>query len=344
VVRDAATRKPLPGVTIELQAPTYTRAVTDRDGRFRIPGLPAGECRLLPKMDGYELGFIKPGAVATGETISLDIPLRQAGTLHIHVVDGSGQPVMGRIWFHVLARSAKGTSTLGTEVDLDGDGHAIYRGLAPGLHDLMVSTADARSETKSVHVRPGETTVRFELPSAPGSQQDQGPAAIRGTVIDADTRQPIPGARVRVPSLARAQAYTDAKGAYALRSLAEGNYKLYVSKDGYGFHVVGNVKVQEGSETVLDLELQPAATVRLRVVDRSGDPVAGQFILSIRPIGSGGGTRIGTNLQAGADGRATYRQIVPGRYALAVHVAGRGEGRVEAEIRPGENDVEVRLK
>ncbi|MHC4933575.1 MAG: carboxypeptidase-like regulatory domain-containing protein, partial [Planctomycetota bacterium] len=104
-----------------------------------------------------------------------------------------------------------------------------------------------------------------------------------------------------------------------------------------------DVKVEKGEERTLDLQLHPAATVHLFVVDPKGRPVAGRLFFGIHAKNEGG-TRVGTSVKADDEGRATYRQIVPGPYSLRVLLREIGEAKVEVEILPGENRVEVRLE
>ena len=86
-----------------------------------------------------------------------------------------------------------------------------------------------------------------------------------------------------------------------------------------------------------------SATRILDIVGRDGRPFSGRVSLGIKPEEGTQGTNVGTGVTADAEGRAVYRQIVPGRYRLRiVHESGKAE--VQAVVSPGENRVSAKLE
>lgn len=75
----------------------------------------------------------------------------------------------------------------------------------------------------------------------------QTTGSIRGTVREVDTRQPIQGARLGIANPAR-EAITDANGAYELRGLPAGQYKVTTTAIGWAPDT-GTVSVSGGSTT-----------------------------------------------------------------------------------------------
>ncbi len=84
----------------------------------------------------------------------------------------------------------------------------------------------------------------------------QSTGNIRGTVIDAISRQAMPGAYVIVQNTSPVVGTaTDAKGAFTLPSLPVGRYNIEVSFIGYETMVVHEVMVSSAKETVLEVAL-----------------------------------------------------------------------------------------
>jgi RNA polymerase sigma-70 factor (ECF subfamily) len=350
VVRDAVTGRPIPAVTV-LRQPVYGQCSTDSEGVYRFYDLPVDKGRLVLSKDGYEVLSADHGELKAGETRTLDITLKPAAILHLYVTDEQGRPFVGPLLLSESRRRrplvAGGTISGSTGVTTDAEGHAVYRRISPGMCDLHVRRDGFRSASKKMEIKPGENTAHFRLEAVPGKRKEPGPRVISGTVVDAATGRPIPGARVGVwPYRRHTQtAVSDAEGNYCLRGgLQPGKYRLHVSRDGYGFHVIRDVEVVAGEERTLDITLQPAAILHLRVTDAQGRPVIGRVLLGIRPVRKDEGTRVGTSVTADELGRATYRQIVPGSFELRFQARERGECKVRIEILPGENTVEVRLE
>jgi hypothetical protein len=119
-----------------------------------------------------------------------------------------------------------------------------------------------------------------------------GTSAIRGTLIDAVTKAPVASCTVRAsllpatPTVMRAAIVTTgADGAYEFSGISDGNYYLWIECPSYLRACVesvassgppcGNVTVFKDQQlSNLDFKLTPAATVRGRVVDSNGRPVA----------------------------------------------------------------------
>ena len=349
VVRDATTNKPLPGVPVTLEGPFRTRCTTEIEGVYRFCDLPEGVASLSVAKDGYGHRVLGSISIRADATTSLDLALKPAAVLHIDIRDARGHPVVGRVGFCITDPSP-GVWHVGRVhshvLFTDGTGRVTYRQLAPGAYDLFVFNAQKvglRSESQRVEVRAGENTVRFQLPG-PTPGDERGRLGVTGTVVDATTRLPIVGVRVMALTGPRRFSVTDARGAYGLRGLPSGEHTLHFFKDGYGYHVRRQVKVEEGHALQVDIGLERAAILHLRVTNALGQPVSGRLGLRIDPVAGSEGLDVPTGVTADEKGRATYKQIVPGSYRLQVRARDQGTAVVEAVIQPGENTVEVRLE
>jgi hypothetical protein len=345
-VRNATTGLPIGGATVQLRRPARRECVTDDEGVGRFYDLPPGDVQLVLDHRGYGVRSLFPGEITASETLRVEIALEPSALLHLYVTDEDGQPVVGRVSIAVL--KPKRSSTVGTVVNTDKDGHAVYRKIAPGPCRISLKSEGFGWNHRHVELRPGENTLHMALPRMPKAteqeEEQRGDPALSGRVLDAVTRRPVRDVRIRVGSIRGSEARTDAEGRYVLRDLPKGKYRLRLSCDGYGFKVMPNVEIYGDRVRTLDFELDPASTVRLRLTDSEGQPVTGRVFMSVRPLEKGRGTHVGTSITADGVGAASYRQIVPGRYTLHLKAHRRGEASVEVEIHPGENAFDITLK
>ena len=138
---------------------------------------------------------------------------------------------------------------------------------------------------------------RFQpLPIAPGG------SSISGTVIDAVTKAPLADVAVRMSrwdgtSTFAGTAHTDERGQYEFANIAEGSYSMVAESNEHLFSCYqpaqsdssrcSNIRLaRDQSLTGVDFHLTPGANVRGRVVNSSGQPVAGATIRLIAPRAS----------------------------------------------------------
>ena len=82
--------------------------------------------------------------------------------------------------------------------------------------------------------------------------------SIRGTVVDAVTREPLIGANVFVIGTSFGAA-SDLNGGFVIRALPSGTYRVQASVIGYKAQIASDVVVAPGREAQLQFALQPAA-------------------------------------------------------------------------------------
>ena len=175
---------------------------------------------------------------------------------------------------------------------------ALLDGAATDSEDLQCG---GTAEDNNVYGE-GFLDVYSSVDAAP--RGDSG--VLKGTVTDATDSDPIDGADVDVTGTTERSTTTDAAGLYRLNLLA-GTYDISVSAFGYLPESVTGVDVPAATETVQDLELDPAPSVAVSgtVTDGSGhgwplyakvevngtpvstftDPATGDYSLSL-PSGS----------------------------------------------------------
>lgn len=100
----------------------------------------------------------------------------------------------------------------------------------------------------------------FALPSSASAQS----ATLRGRVLSAATRQPVPNATVTLTDLAR-ETRTDSLGQFTLRDLRVGEFTLVVQAVGFT-PARATVPLSGGPPLDLDIDLDPVSTVLDSVV------------------------------------------------------------------------------
>ncbi|PKP16317.1 MAG: TonB-dependent receptor, partial [Bacteroidetes bacterium HGW-Bacteroidetes-22] len=80
---------------------------------------------------------------------------------------------------------------------------------------------------------------------------------IKGSVVDIDTRQPLPGVNIIVlQSDPLIGATSDADGKFRLPAVPPGRYSLQISFIGYQSRLLSDIDVSSGKEVVLNLEMK----------------------------------------------------------------------------------------
>lgn len=110
--------------------------------------------------------------------------------------------------------------------------------------------------TKRLLVRIGLISLVALTEVSVALSQSATTGSIEGTVTDASTGDPLPGANVLVAGTERGAA-TNETGAYFLGNLPPGVYEIRVTFIGYRPYVVRNIRVTAGLKTRINAVLQP---------------------------------------------------------------------------------------
>lgn len=107
-------------------------------------------------------------------------------------------------------------------------------------------------------------TILFLLPILLSAQITQ---TIRGTVIDAASKSPLPGANIRVLDTTQfLGATTDLDGKFKIKNVPVGRVALQVSFMGYETQNYNNLDLTSGKELVLNIELEESVIMADEVV------------------------------------------------------------------------------
>ena len=233
------------------------RTTTAVDGSFVLRLERGEETHVRAAHPDYGTGFA-PNAVA-GKVV--EITLYAAARLEVVTVDEAGAPVRDvrvRMW-----RRSELDSYDHHKARTGEPGDVRVEGLAPGKMYVSVSHDRLGSPAWQFPVlEAGETTtVEFVLLAG---------RTLHGAVVDADTGDPIPEARIGAGWTQSREQRSDAEGRYEFPGwTGVGVDALVVTAEGYG-----RVKTNVGASDEINFELTPAYAVRGRVVGPDGHALA----------------------------------------------------------------------
>ncbi|HEX6883199.1 MAG TPA: sigma-70 family RNA polymerase sigma factor [Planctomycetota bacterium] len=141
---------------------------------------------------------------------------------------------------------------------------------------------------------------------------------VEGRVTDRDSGEPIAGAVVGEGWTLSRTAVADVNGEYRLTGFGrEGVYELYARAQGYG-QTSGSPGIVDARRRRLDFALELARTASGRLVDGTGQPVAGAYLAA---VGRGNPSEVDwCSAHSDAEGRFRCEGLAPRlRHALLVH-------------------------
>lgn len=152
VVLNAATGQPLPRVLVRLEGSNGTGALTDGEGRFEIPGVPAGLETFTATKPGFRGQASSPGGFDAGayhlvrvadKMPELSFSLSPTNVLSGHVTLSSGDPAVG-IGIQLLRQSVDAGRANWTLTDVhqtNPEGEFRFAGLEDGTYLAMTQPA-----------------------------------------------------------------------------------------------------------------------------------------------------------------------------------------------------------
>ncbi len=168
-----------------------------------------------------------------------------------------------------------------------------------------------------------------------GAQQSEG--RISGTVVDAETGDPLIGATVRVEGL-QLGAIADLEGAYLIRNVPAGRHAVLVTMIGYDQKRVAEVQVNPGQVSRIDLVVEQALLVAdvVEVTARALENTEAALLKRRQNALSISDAISAEDISRGAQGdvaaamtRVTGASVVDGKY---VYIRGLGERYSTAQL------------
>jgi hypothetical protein len=158
------------------------------------------------------------------------------------------------------------------------------------------SSGVGSAEQDVASLKPGERReVRLEVPT-------QNDLTFHGRVVSSVARSPLAGAHIQVVSADRSfvssgsepgheewsktklgDVTSDSDGLFELKLAKWKSPHLRVEADGYALALVIPTNGHETLDTARTIELDPAASLRVRILDASGAPIAGAWVMLETP-------------------------------------------------------------
>jgi protocatechuate 3,4-dioxygenase beta subunit len=254
---------------------------TDAQGQLRVPGL-TRRTTIPVKIFGSGFGVWEGSFSTDQERVVITVP--GGGIIEQKILSArrfSPDEVIVR-WQAYTASGREGKSGMGS---WDAE-QAIARasGLETGTYSLSVRLpGSATSVSERVEVTLGEEVML--APVVP----DRG-LAVSGRVLDAETLQPIPGARVKCepgsPAVFRApellgdvpSTLTDTDGMFLLEGLDPGTCRTIITASGYAAWRLDGIKPDDIGYDIGDAEMDAGMTIVGQVYDRLDRPITGAVV------------------------------------------------------------------
>jgi len=275
-------------------------AETDGEGRFRLPGLAAGEYTVKARATSYR-PLEQQVKVPESEAPRPVTLLLKAGLIvHGIVLDVAGSPAPGVVVeASPAARSGRGIALRGDAATARSgdDGRFAITGLEPGQVVLAASAEDGATAREVVEAG-GEEPVELRL---------EGSGAIAGRVVS-DDGSPVSGASVAGFGGSDVQLESvpvDAGGAFAMSRVTPGQYRVWATAEGWA-QAQAQATVESGRTATVELTLKRGGTVNGRILGLGANELSRCQVFSrgarTRPAPDGSFTLTGVPLGRGEVG------------------------------------------
>jgi protocatechuate 3,4-dioxygenase beta subunit len=262
----------LPQVTVTANgAMTQSQATPDASGNFTLHGLPEGRVRVDAFLMAGTSRRIAPATtivIENGTAPNVEINFEEGITLSGRVTR-SGVPLAGGgISFASAANPSQANSRPVANAMISLDGTYTASGLALGDYQVRINGQALSYQTR--YTVSGSGTFDVDIKGA----------TLRGRVVDAASGAPMVNVRVGAGSTTPSagsgggSAVSDSDGRFAIDALSDGTYNLRADHEQYT-PVKQQVVISNGAATEIELRMEQAPAVTLRLVDASGAVVDG---------------------------------------------------------------------
>jgi protocatechuate 3,4-dioxygenase beta subunit len=324
------------------------QAVSDGEGRFRVPHVNAGSFGLQVKKDGFAPAV--PGEVTipgkTAETDLGTITITPGAVIEGIVVDSRGKPVEGA---DVDPESFDGMLFI-RSVTTGPDGRFRFADLPRGgRFNLWIDHSGfIQLQVPGVEA-PAPKPLRIELVEA---------RSLKGQVVDPEG-QPVAGAQVALTegtggllvgggfaegSWGSSQATTDADGRFVLDRLPPRTIRIEARATGFRNRSLAGIQIPaEGEATPVEIQLERGPYLEGRVLDGQGRPVPRALVRAEGKVQDSGRFSFG-GTRADDEGHYEISGLEPGPHTItAQSVEGGSAARASVEIRVGPNRLDLSL-
>ena len=238
------TGDPLQNASVAVAVEDYTIiVVTDADGEYTVPNIPAGTYSLTVTLAGFNTSVIEDIEVVSGITTEgVDVLLKEKPTILRGVVKAGTVLLVGAN-VSVVDTDLYGISSIEGEYEI--------RNIPAGVYTVVASLQGYDNATiLNVQIdRGSELQLNINLTGKLGG-------SLYGIVLDRSTGDSLSG--VRVTLLPQRETITNINGEFQFTGLESGNYTLMFTLDGYRPIEMGDIPVGGENRTELGfINLEP---------------------------------------------------------------------------------------
>jgi 5-hydroxyisourate hydrolase-like protein (transthyretin family) len=303
----------------------YGNATTAEDGTYSLTGTAGSATLEITAADGKSDHGWRQVILPDVEAYTLDLDIRSGAPVAGIVVDEeTGSPVAGASVFVASESSNDGANLRDARTDADGRFHVE---VAPG--DYVVRAGADGYAVSRVKLAVRETGADLRLALVRGR-------VLHGKVVDTSGR-PAAGVTVAATPVEDEREPSDGTetlpdGTFRLTRLATRPYHIVAGSPVLGF--AARFPVSPGDDTV-ELVLQPAATLLLRLRAGDGGPIAGGWARRVKLNGVAAADFSAQMDPSDAQGQ--LRLQVPAGSVEVVAQRGNLKGRTTVGVGPGDS-------
>lgn len=301
-ISSAGSGVPMAGVSLEVWAgsadhlPTdgkLLRVSADGEGVAQIDGLLPGAWRVVAVAGGVRLSSPRGVAITGGSVVELELHVAIGGELRGKVVDVGGVPVAGaQVWAgNRLQDVVAPERSLRLAAVTDANGRFVAAHTQDEEYLAARKPGFAASRSHPIQqLGGGEVVLRLGLVGA----------AVAGVVVD-ELQRPLANIAVSIEPKGKSRhrtasgslvgprlasiARTDPAGRYSIDGLAPGSYLLRASRLPLT-PAKHSLRIAAGDRKQVRFEMKRRAAVYGYLLDRSGSPQVGVYVMLRRPDGS----------------------------------------------------------
>jgi protocatechuate 3,4-dioxygenase beta subunit len=301
---------------------------TDKDGRFRLAGVPPGVAELTVDAAGYPRVLVEDLRIPEESDVEgLEIALHQGSVLELQVLDSRRQPVAGiQVTAYASPRSSKYFDQSGLDCKTDPEGRCRFGGIDMGPCNVIAQSEKYGVAQGVVEIGPGVNRQELVLPSR---------VLVSGRVSD-EAGAPVAGATLSLtPTEAGifCQAISLADGSFQFSAVSEGTYRLSGNASGFAPAVAPDeVRVAGQEVRGLALRLSGGVTLTGRVLGLNPEELASASV-----------SAAGASVRVGWDGRYELTDLAPGEWMISAQARGRAI-QEPLQIAPGAREAVLDLR
>ncbi|MDH3785492.1 MAG: carboxypeptidase-like regulatory domain-containing protein, partial [Acidobacteriota bacterium] len=305
---------------------------TDSAGEFLFENEEPGTVSISSSSAGFQEAKRDNLEVPKGEDLlDIKLTLTPGAILQGKVMTPDGRPAIGA---EVKKVGSDDERRFMPGNPVDGSGSYRLEGLTSGTISVEATSPDYPRVVRDIQLEDGLNTLDLEF---------QGGQGVRGEVID-DSGKPIPDASVRLATLGSfwggPETLSDGSGRFELPGVQSGEYRLFVSAEGYAPEPGGQtIVVEEQPIDGIQVVLDAGALIEGRIV---GVAEADLPRVSVRAEGTGFGGFGGNAVDY--EGRFRLEHLAPGTYDVVAKLSQSGrQARERVVLEPGQPSAQVEL-